>query len=91
MVDGDPAGRAVPEIQMNTLHLGGIPLSPFSLATEDNLIYHPVRRKAERLLAELPEVGLETYRAEVDGQVQALLGALEQTRDEAALASVAVP
>ena len=60
-----------------------------ALATEDNLIYHPVRRKAERLLAELPEVGLETYRAEVDGQVQALLGALEHPRDEQALAAVA--
>jgi len=37
IVDGDPAGRAVPEIQMNTFYLGGIPLSPLALATEDKI------------------------------------------------------
>ena len=35
IVDGDPAGRAVPEIQMSNFYLGEIPLSPLSLATED--------------------------------------------------------
>jgi DUF917 family protein len=60
VVDGDPAGRAVPEIQMNTLHLGGIPLSPFSLATEDKICAllrtekpHDVERVARAITAEL--------------------------------------
>lgn len=35
IVDGDPVGRAVPELQMNTFFLGGMKLSPLALATED--------------------------------------------------------
>ncbi len=60
-----------------------------ALATEDHLVYHPVRRKAERLLADMPDVGLETYRAEVDGLAQALLGTRGRSRDEEALRIVA--
>ncbi|MFW6162287.1 MAG: PQQ-binding-like beta-propeller repeat protein [Planctomycetota bacterium] len=60
-----------------------------ALASEDYLVYHPVRHKAERLLATLPPAGLETYRAEVDGQVQALLGGGLESRDEGALEAVA--
>jgi DUF917 family protein len=37
VIDGDPAGRAVPEIQITKFHLGGIPLAPFSLANEDKI------------------------------------------------------
>ncbi len=37
IVDGDPAGRAVPELQMTLFHLGGIPLTPLALATEDGI------------------------------------------------------
>ncbi len=37
VVDGDPVGRAVPEIHMTTFHLGGVPLSPLGLATEDKI------------------------------------------------------
>jgi len=60
-----------------------------ALATEDGYVYHPVREKAEQLLARLPEVGLDTYRAEVDGEVRALLGPLARNRDAAALREVA--
>jgi DUF917 family protein len=35
IVDGDPVGRAVPELQMTTFSLACIPLSPLALATED--------------------------------------------------------
>jgi DUF917 family protein len=38
MVDGDPCGRAVPEIHMTTFYLGGIPVTPLALATEDKIL-----------------------------------------------------
>ncbi len=37
VVDGDPVGRAVPELHMTTFHLGGVSMSPLSLSTEDNV------------------------------------------------------
>lgn len=37
VVDGDPIGRAVPQIHMTTFHLGGISISPLALATEDGI------------------------------------------------------
>ncbi len=37
IVDGDPVGRAVPELQMTTFSLNGIPVSPLALATEDGI------------------------------------------------------
>ncbi len=37
VVDGDPVGRAVPELHMTTFHLGGVSMSPLCLATEDNV------------------------------------------------------
>lgn len=37
IVDGDPVGRAVPELQMTLMELGGIPLSPMALATEEHI------------------------------------------------------
>jgi hypothetical protein len=37
IVDGDPVGRAVPEIQMSTFCLAGIPAAPLALATEDRI------------------------------------------------------
>ncbi|HVO39024.1 MAG TPA: DUF917 domain-containing protein [Spirochaetia bacterium] len=37
IVDGDPVGRAVPELQMTLFMLGGIPLVPVALATEDDV------------------------------------------------------
>ncbi len=37
IVDGDPVGRAVPELHMTTFHLGGISMSPLALSTEDNI------------------------------------------------------
>ncbi len=52
MVDGDPCGRAVPELQMTTFHLGGVPLTPLALATEDGisvLLRTPTPHDAERV------------------------------------------
>ncbi len=37
IVDGDPAGRAVPQLEMTTFFLGGISISPLGFATEDGL------------------------------------------------------
>jgi DUF917 family protein len=37
IVDGDPVGRAAPEIQMSTFCLAGIPASPLALATEEGI------------------------------------------------------
>jgi DUF917 family protein len=52
MVDGDPCGRAVPEIHMTTFYLGGIPVTPLALATEDKItavISAPEAYDAERV------------------------------------------
>ncbi len=52
MVDGDPCGRAVPEIHMTTFYLGGIPVTPLALATEDKImavIWAPEAYDAERV------------------------------------------
>jgi len=43
VIDGDPVGRAVPEIQMTTFYLGGIPLCPFALTTEEEKISVVIR------------------------------------------------
>lgn len=37
VVDGDPVGRAVPQIDMTTFHLAGIDISPLGLANEDRI------------------------------------------------------
>jgi DUF917 family protein len=37
VVDGDPVGRAVPQIDMTTFHLGGIGISPLALVNEDKI------------------------------------------------------
>jgi hypothetical protein len=37
MVDGDPVGRAVPELQITLFYLAGVPLSPLALATEEGV------------------------------------------------------
>ncbi len=37
VVDGDPVGRAVPQIDMTTFHLGRIGISPLGLANEDRI------------------------------------------------------
>jgi hypothetical protein len=37
VVDGDPVGRAVPEVQMTTFYLAGMHLSPFILAGEEGI------------------------------------------------------
>lgn len=37
VVDGDPVGRAVPQIDMTTFHLGGIDISPLALVNEDKI------------------------------------------------------
>lgn len=37
MVDGDPCGRAVPQVDMTTFFLGGLGISPFALTTEDGI------------------------------------------------------
>lgn len=37
VVDGDPVGRAVPQIDMTTFHLAGIAISPLGLANEDHI------------------------------------------------------
>ena len=52
IIDGDPCGRAVPEINMTTFHLGGIPITPLALSTEDRIsaiIRTPVPHDAERV------------------------------------------
>jgi DUF917 family protein len=37
VVDGDPVGRAVPQIDMTTFHLGGIAITPLALINEDKI------------------------------------------------------
>jgi uncharacterized protein len=37
MIDGDPCGRAVPQVDMTTFSLGGLSVSPFTLTTEDEI------------------------------------------------------
>jgi len=37
VVDGDPIGRAVPQLHMTTFSLGGVRLSPLALATESGI------------------------------------------------------
>ncbi len=37
MIDGDPCGRAVPQVDMTTFFLGGLSISPFALTTEDEI------------------------------------------------------
>ena len=37
VVNGDPVGRAVPQIDMTTFHLGGIDISPLALVNEDKI------------------------------------------------------
>ncbi len=37
VVDGDPVGRAVPQIDMTTFHLAGIHISPLGLANEERI------------------------------------------------------
>jgi hypothetical protein len=37
IIDGDPCGRAVPQVDMTTFFLGGSPVSPFTLTTEDEI------------------------------------------------------
>ncbi|NQV07782.1 DUF917 family protein, partial [bacterium] len=37
VVDGDPVGRAVPQIDMTTFHLGGQSISPLALVNEDKI------------------------------------------------------
>ncbi|MBE3037845.1 MAG: DUF917 domain-containing protein [Chloroflexi bacterium] len=52
IVDGDPCGRAVPEIHMTTFYLGGIPVTPLALATEEKIqavISAPEAYDAERV------------------------------------------
>ena len=60
IIDGDPAGRAVPELQMTLFHLGAIPIHPLALATEDGISAvirtrnpHDVERVARAITAEL--------------------------------------
>ncbi len=37
IIDGDGAGRAVPELQMTTFAIYGVPISPFALANEEDV------------------------------------------------------
>jgi uncharacterized protein len=37
MIDGDPCGRAVPQVDMTTFFLGGLSINPFTLTTEDGI------------------------------------------------------
>jgi len=37
IIDGDPCGRAVPQVDMTTFYLGGLSVSPFALTTEDEI------------------------------------------------------
>ncbi len=37
IIDGDPCGRAVPQVDMTTFFLGGLSISPFTLTTEDEI------------------------------------------------------
>jgi hypothetical protein len=63
MIDGDPSGRAVPEIDMTAFSLGGLPLTRLAMATEDNIRVlidteklHDVERVARAVTAELQGV-----------------------------------
>jgi len=37
VLDGDPIARAVPQIDMTTLHLGGVAITPLALVNEDKI------------------------------------------------------
>ena len=58
------------------------------LATADERTYHPVREMAERLIARMGPEGLAAYRTEVDGEVRALVGSLQENRDEETLQTI---
>lgn len=52
VVDGDPAGRAVPEIQMTTFCMADIPMSPMVIAGEANnyaVLYSSSPERAEEM------------------------------------------
>jgi len=63
VVDGDPIGRAVPQIDMTTFHLGGIAISPLALVNEDRIsavirtdLPYDMERVARAVSAELGSV-----------------------------------
>ena len=52
VVDGDPAGRAVPELQLTTFHIYGVPISPMSIAGasgEGGMLYLRTAESAETI------------------------------------------
>jgi uncharacterized protein len=52
VVDGDPAGRAVPELQLTTFHIYGVPISPMSIAGasgEGGMLYVRTAESAETI------------------------------------------
>ncbi len=56
VVDGDPAGRAVPELQHSAFYLQGIAISPLAVATPQGdlvFVHSPTDEQAERLVRAL--------------------------------------
>ncbi len=80
IVDGDPVGRAVPEIDMTTFSLGGVDISPLSLATEENITIliktekpADVERIARAITAELQGVSAISTQAMRGGRLKELI------------------
>ncbi len=70
IVDGDPCGRAVPQVDMTTFFLGGMSISPFALTTEDGIkvVLHTekpsdIERIARAITAELQGVSATSCHA----------------------------
>lgn len=70
IIDGDPCGRAVPQVDMTTFFLGGLSVSPFALTTEDEIkvLLHTktpgdIERVARAITAELEGVSATSCHA----------------------------
>ena len=80
MIDGDPCGRAVPQVDMTTFFLGGLPVSPFALSTEDgiNVVIRTkkpsdIERIARAITAEIEGVSATSCHAMTGKEVKRLI------------------
>lgn len=80
MLDGDPCGRAVPQVDMTTFFLGGLPVSPFTLSTEDgiNVVIRTkkpsdIERIARAITAEIEGVSATSCHAMTGKEVKRLI------------------
>lgn len=80
IVDGDPCGRAVPQVDMTTFFLGGLPISPFALTTEDGVRVilqtekpSDIERIARAITAELQGVSATSCHAMTGRELKRLI------------------